>query len=484
MVQFHALQLLQKIKQHDRGALAKVVTALIRKSPPKSPLAQCLLIRYTTKVIGNNPTPTHAMIDFLTNCLHFKHSMVMYEAARSLCQLKQLPDSIILQATVVLQEFLNSPIPSHRFAAVRTFSELVSTMPQVVIPCQVDLEHLITDSSCNTATFAIRTLLKTVGESSVDRVLKSLNGFISEIPDELKIILVDAIRMCCLKYPQKYSELMGFLSNILREEGGYEYKKAIVDAFENLINTISFAKESGLEYLCEFIEDCEFPDLSVRILYLLGEEAPSTSNPSKYIRFVFNRIILELPSVRCAAVSSLAKFGASVPVLSHDICTLLRRCLNDNDDEVRDRARFFLDVLEKDKADVITNVLEVSFDDLEYSVQVYLENATTQPFTLDKVVANKDLFFNSKIPGEQLELTEIPEKIEKDEINQIPQFEMLGTKFKTTKDIELTESESDYVVSCTKHIFPEHIVFQFQITNMIEDQILENVSVDLDMEED
>ncbi|GJW93174.1 cofactor assembly of complex C subunit B, CCB2/CCB4 [Tanacetum coccineum] len=41
------------------------------------------------------------------------------------------------------------------------------------------------------------------------------------------------------------------------KEGGFEYKKAIVDSIVILIRDILDAKESGLLHLCEFIEDCE-----------------------------------------------------------------------------------------------------------------------------------------------------------------------------------------------------------------------------------
>lgn len=58
---------------------------------------------------------------------------------------------------------------------------------------------------------------------------------------------------------------MNFLSNILREEGGFEYKKAIVDSIVILISDIPDAKESGLLHLCEFIEDCEFTYLSTQV---------------------------------------------------------------------------------------------------------------------------------------------------------------------------------------------------------------------------
>ena len=65
-----------------------------------------------------------------------------------------------------------------------------------------------------------------------------------------------------------------------------------------------------------------------------GQEGPRTKEPSKYIRYIYNRIILENATVRAAAVSSLAMFGAHVPALRPRVSTLLRRALSDNDDEV------------------------------------------------------------------------------------------------------------------------------------------------------
>lgn len=42
-------------------------------------------------------------------------------------------------------------------------------------------------------------------------------------------------RSLCLKFPAKHRALMNFLSNVLREEGGFEYKKSIVHAILALI---------------------------------------------------------------------------------------------------------------------------------------------------------------------------------------------------------------------------------------------------------
>ena len=65
------------------------------------------------------------------------------------------------------------------------------------------------------------------------------------------------------------SSRLNFLSNSLREEGGFEYKKAIVDSIITLISEIPDAKEIGLLHLCEFIEDCEFTYLSSQVTTII-----------------------------------------------------------------------------------------------------------------------------------------------------------------------------------------------------------------------
>merc|ERR550534_2553531 len=129
-----------------------------------------------------------------------------------------------------------------------------------------------------------------------------------------------------MKFPRKHMVMMNFLSSMLREEGGFEYKKAIVDAVICIIEENNDAKETGLSHLCEFIEDCEHTSLAVRILHLLGAEGPKTSNPARYIRYIYNRVILENATVRAAAVSALARFGALCDDLLPNILVLLARC--------------------------------------------------------------------------------------------------------------------------------------------------------------
>ena len=71
-----------------------------------------------------------------------------------------------------------------------------------------------------------------------------------------------------------------------------------MDTIISIIEENAEAKEAGLAHLCEFIEDCEHTVLATRILHLLGREGPRTPAPNKYIRFIYNRVILENAAVR------------------------------------------------------------------------------------------------------------------------------------------------------------------------------------------
>lgn len=45
----------------------------------------------------------------------------------------------------------------------------------------------------------------------------------------------------------------------------------------------------------------------------------------------------------------------------------------------------------------------------------------------------------------------------------------------SSASLELTEAETEYAVNVVKHIFDRHVVFQYNCTNTIPEQLLENV---------
>ncbi len=73
--------------------------------------------------------------------------------------------------------------------------------------------------------------------------MKQISGFMSEITDEFKVIVVDAIRSLCLKFPAKQAVMLNFLAGILRDEGGYDFKHAVVEAIFDMIKFIEDSNE-------------------------------------------------------------------------------------------------------------------------------------------------------------------------------------------------------------------------------------------------
>jgi coatomer subunit gamma len=498
MVQYHALGLLNHIRKNDRLAVAKLVNKLISQSL-KSPYAVCYLIRMGSKIIeedyanGTQTISDSQFLEFIESCLRHKSEMVVYEAAHAIVNLKRTSARELAPAVSILQLFCGSSKATLRFAAVRTMNKVAVMYPAAVAAFNMDLEGLIADSNRSVATLAITTLLKTGTEGSVERLMKQIATFVAEISDEFKVVVVQAIRSLCTKFPRKHSILMNFLSAMLREEGGLDYKTSIVDTIILIIEENQEAKESGLSHLCEFIEDCEHTSLAVRILHLLGKEGPFSKNPSKYIRFVYNRVILENATVRAAAVSAISQFGANCPDLFQNVTVLLGRCQMDVDDEVRDRATYYLTLLTTQDKTLWNNYISsndqiVSLSILEKTLKEHLNGSLTESFDLNlipktsversvNVESNNEVLLTTNTIQKAPKPTR--EEVDVEKLLQIPGIHRLGPLHKSSMPVQLTESETEYTVSCIKHCFKQHVVLQFDCLNTLNDQLLENVHVDL-----
>ncbi|KAK4511159.1 Non-specific serine/threonine protein kinase [Mucor velutinosus] len=507
--QYHAISLFYLIRQHDKMAVTKTVQQYSgtggsnNSQTLRNPAAVCMLIRFAGKIVQDDAGSTQRIFMILEGFLRHKNEMVVLEAARAICNIPNIPAKAIIPAITSLQVFLSSPKPTLRFAAIRTLNSVSIEMPASVAPCNLDVTQLIGDQNRSIAIFAITTLLKTGNENSVDQLMQQINGFMLDIADDFKIIVVNAIRSLCLKFPAKQSTMLTFLGNLLRDEGGYSFKKTIVEAIMAMVQHIPQCREAALSQLCEFIEDCEFPKLSVCILHLLGQQGHKMSTPTKYIRYIYNRVILENSIVRAAAVSALVKFGiygrdASV---KQSVVVLLTRCLNDVNDEVRDRATLYLAMLKNEQlaktyaasdatyplATLESKLLEY-VDSHENAKQFNLsampvisraeEDHTRANTTSSLALLSSNQQGGSSSSSSGAKKSTAPASVGfqyGEKLSSISQFAHYGTLFKSTAAIHLTEEETEYTVSCIKHIFDKHIVFQFDCTNTLNDQVLENV---------
>mmetsp|Transcript_8364 Transcript_8364/g.17965 ORF Transcript_8364/g.17965 Transcript_8364/m.17965 type:complete len:924 (+) Transcript_8364:111-2882(+) len=533
MVQYHALALLYAIKQNDKLAVSKLVQQLVRNAQ-RTPLATCMLVRLVGKLISDqhaaNPVPAgtpRPLFDFLEACLRHRSDMVVHEAAKVIVDLPDVSASELQPVVNVLQLFLVQSKTIMRFAAMRLFNRIAFTHPGVLAAVNGDMEQLLQDSNRSVSTLAITALLRTCSESSIERLLKQIHMFMPELGDEFKTKIVEAVNALCAKYPAKQYALMNFLGAALREEGGYEFKKTIVNSYLAIMVKMPETKETCLTHLSEFIEDCEHSSLSTRVLHVLGEHGPSMPEPGKFIRYIYNRLILENSTVRAAAVSALACFASTGDAkMRRSVVVLVQQSLADHDDEVRDRASFYVKALgldlvmeamkKKESSDDMLPVLPAEdlyklpcpVQNLEADLLRYVGSGATQscfdlssvskaalPSTARSAAAATAPSVGGLPDGMGGEAGAVAEATNgTSAVQEIDPAERLGKSrgivelgfvnrpFKSCMPpVELTEEGTEYEVKCVKHVFENAVVLEFTVVNTLEDQVLENLVVEVDV---
>ncbi|NXK88158.1 COPG2 protein, partial [Formicarius rufipectus] len=484
MVQYHALGLLYHLRRSDRLAVSKML-AKFTKGGLKSQFAYCLLIRIASKLLREAEEGHDSpLFDFIESCLRNKHEMVIYEAASAIIHLPNCTARELAPAVSVLQLFCSSPKPVLRYAAVRTLNKVAMKHPSAVTACNLDLENLITDSNRSIATLAITTLLKTGSESSVDRLMKQISSFVSEISDEFKVVVVQAISALCQKYPRKHSVMMTFLSNMLRDD---------VRVSAPWRATGCWCEEQIYSLPQNYfpMQPWEYFNLSLTLkgFWCGGGKAVQTGGNSAVRLSVCELSPLTPPCPSPAAVSALAKFGAQNENLLPSILVLLQRCMMDSDDEVRDRATFYLNVLQQRQlalnAAYIFNGLAVSVPGMEKALHQYTLEPSDKPFDMKTVPLATAPIFEQKaeitlVASKPEKVTPSRQDIFQEQLGAIPEFQSLGPLFRSSEPVQLTEAETEYFVCCIKHVFPQHMVFQFNCTNTLNDQLLERVTVQME----
>jgi len=71
-----------------------------------------------------------------------------------------------------------------------------------------------------------------------------------------------------------------------------------------------------------------------------------------------------------------------------------------------------------------------------------------------------------------------------EQLSKIPDFARLGPLFRSSDPVNLTEAETEYIVVLIKHVFADAIVLQFDCRNTLSDQLLEHVSVELEVQDE
>jgi coatomer protein complex subunit gamma len=188
---------------------------------------------------------------------------------------------------------------------------------------------------------------------------------------------------------------------------------------------------------------------------------------------------------------------------------LLNRCKDDVDDEVRDRAVLNLRLMQ-DKDEVTAKFVKsdsmFALQFLEHQLVAYVTSDEKSnfetPFDLSAIPVVTREQANAEDRTKKLKATTPSTKPPKtgptkaaatgaeaaasasatvqkyaQELMQIPEMKEFGGVLKSSPIVELTETETEYMVTVVKHIFKEHVVFQYEVLNTLPATVLENVSV-------
>ena len=112
------------------------------------------------------------LIEYLENCLHKSNDIIVYEAAKALCERENASTQELTSSLTVLHLFLSSSRNSVKFAALKTLNKIANMHSRYLEGNYADFEALMNDPNRCIATMAISTLLKISSEANVDRFLK------------------------------------------------------------------------------------------------------------------------------------------------------------------------------------------------------------------------------------------------------------------------------------------------------------------------
>lgn len=137
--------------------------------------------------------------------------------------------------------------------------------------------------------------------------------------------------------------------------------------------------------------------------------------------------------------------------------------------------------------------LDASLRSLEGCIAHYLEGPTEEPFDMEVVpkaaveqlAAAKAAAAAAAAQGAMPGLQAAPEPVKGEAyaalLETVPQLAALGSVFKSSEPVQLTEEDTEYSINVVKHVYESHVVLQFNCTNTVAEQLLQDVIVEVDL---
>ena len=511
LLTFHTLLLLKEIKKNDKLFLIKIFCKIADNSNSRSQFAICQLIRYITELLlkgdldKNNKS---TFLIFLERCLYSIEESIRIEATRGILQINCKHRKT---AIGVLCDLISSSNKIVVFSALKTLDKYIDDYAQTVaVDIFLEMEKIIEDNNTNSSikSFAFSIFLKISKGLSDYRLEKMFKTFIEQYPkfkEDFKKKLIIISKNISRENPSKNKLYFNFFSSLFKLEAGPQTKLEILDALIWFIYNDKDLKLQALFFLAESIFDCQYDILKIRILNLLGKECELVSNKSKLVRYIYNQIILESPMVRASAISALGEIGLKEKKIRDIIISLIEKCLNDDDNEVRERAFMYSKALneikeEKNEENQLVNFVfpkkiknPTPVDDLNIDLIQLVLNSEKENLLKNKDISNEllnilndtekisDIIKKNKSKTKDKEgKKKKNEEIDKENENETVFSKVYGQPKIKTPYKKLTDESAEYLTRYRKIVHDKIVVIDFEIKNTIEFQTINNITIDID----
>ena len=532
LITFHTLLLLKEIKDKDKLFLIKIFSKIADASKSRSQFALCQLIRYISQLMNKEELKSETIkvfTIFLERCTYKVEDSIKIEACRAIFSLKK-KTNLNKTAIEAITDLLTSVNKCTKFAALKTLDKFISkgNFPAgSSLELFLEIERIIEDSGNNSSTkaYALSIFLKISKDLSDSRLEKMFKAFIEQYPkfkEDFKKEIVVISKEISKNNPKKNKLYYNFFTSIFKLDANPATKLEILDALIWYFYNDKDLKLQTLFFLAEIIPDCQYEVVKIKILNLLGNECQSITNPGKLVRYIYNQIILESPMVRASAISALGEIAFKEISLRKTIINLIKKSFNDIDSEVRERAFFYYKAVtqlkdnneeeneenDTEKTNENNNIVDFIFpskkkgnnplnNDLDIDIiQTILKNEKDNLLGSDDIanelkgiLNNPEKISQILIKNKMNEPKKTDKKnIKEEEENKTEEDDYKKTMFRKlygnpkiiTPYKKLTDQTAEYFTKYSKIIHEQIVVLDFEITNTIELQSINNVSLDIE----
>ncbi|EDO06251.1 Adaptin N terminal region family protein [Babesia bovis T2Bo] len=531
MVQFHGTLMMCLVRLNDKQSLRKLVTNVSKSGMGQH--TECFIIRF---VAANFHIMESECVEIVNAGLKHSNDAVRLEALKAIVTLALnhykrnggMKGFVFDMRDVItmLQTMLSSKDHTIVYAAMRQVYQIAQTLPLMISVLNGKIEEMLKRKNKDLSSMALLTLLQTGGAETIERLLQQANS----LSGDFKRAVAKALKGLCVSFPDKHPIVLKFFANNLRVKASRSFKSEMIDATMHIVERIPEAQAQGLKNLCDYIEDCGYPDLNAKVLKFLGETVPKSQTPEEYVRYIYNRLLLENATVRAAGIEALDNIVHECPSLKSSVSVLLLPTLKDPEEELRERVNLTYALMLVDERVEINNLPMASTVDFkEFETKVKNSNTfkqladvvydVTETFNMDALsrclqecIENNngydqidEMMQQAAVAGNMDEGTQTTQaygeyKPEADVLSHVdvigqeatvkPNLTVLPPEILqmvpdnvtliTSSNVHLTDEEEDYSVEAIVHASQEALVLEFIIGNTLPDQVLENVAVSLD----